>query len=165
VCNSNTAPGDVFIQGISTGGFNVVSADNIFITGDLTYTNGVGANSQDVLGLIADNYIEVVHPVDSNGNNVYGTEPFSGSTAIDAPAGWGTSSCNNKTSAPDCDVTIDAAYPSLSHSLGVQNWAKGAPFGTLTIDGAMAQEYMDIEGVFGAAAIRLEASRPSCATA
>jgi hypothetical protein len=147
VCNSDTSPGDVFIQGVTKGGLTVVSADNIFITGDLTYADGLGASSQDVLGLIADNYIQVVHPT-SGGSNVYGTEPFYGSTRVDAPADWGTSSCNNNTANPDCNVTVDAAYLSLSHSLGVQNWGQGAPFGTLNIDGALAQEYMDIEGVF-----------------
>ncbi len=147
VCKTTSSPGDVFIQGTLHGALSVVSDDNVFITGDLTYTDTSPA-SLDVLGIIASNYIEVVHPVDGSGHNVYGTEPFFGTTSINAPANWGTPQCNNNVNTPDCNVTVDAALLSLSHSLGIQKWGHGNPVGTLTIVGSIAQEYMDIEGTF-----------------
>jgi len=164
-CSSTHAPGDVFISGQLTGGLTVTSADNIFITNSLTYTNGTGSTSSDVLGLIADNYIELVHTATSSGgrnptytNVTNAAEPFSGSTTIPDPAGYGTSSCNNTggtygsgrnaVSTLDCNIVVDAAMLSLNHSLGVQAFQQGLPTGTLTVNGAIAEEYMDIEGFF-----------------
>jgi hypothetical protein len=146
-CSSTHSPGDVFIQGTVTGGLTVVSADNVFITGDLTYTNGLATGSQDVLGIIANNYIEIDHAVDGSGNSILAQQVFHGSTKINALADY--PGCGyNGSGQVDCNVVVDAALLSLSHSVGVQNYGKGTPFGTLTIHGALAQEYMDIEGVF-----------------
>lgn len=180
-CTTTHGPGDVFMQGTVTGGLTVVSADNVFVTGDLTYTNGEGSNSQDVLGVIANNYIEIDHPVNSSGNNLVGAETFYNATVnghnvnvtVNGPADYqcstagamaGSSGCNTPKAGTqctltgvlntqhgqlDCNVTIDAALLSLNHSVGVQNYGTGNPFGTLNVNGALAQEYMDIEGTFG----------------
>ena len=47
------------------------------------------------------------------------------------------------------DPTIDAAILSLNHSFYVQNWATGAPLGTLTVNGVITQEFRGPVGTFG----------------
>ena len=42
--------------------------------------------------------------------------------------------------------TINAAILSLAHSFRVQNWSAGAPLGTLTVNGAIAQRYRGAVG-------------------
>jgi hypothetical protein len=109
------------------GQLTVASENNIDITWTLTYNSGVAGT--DLLGLIADNFIEVYHPV----NCTSGT----------------TSACNLNASFPGetarttpfTSPVIQAAMLSLSHSVRVQAWDRGAPLGTLHITGVLAQRY------------------------
>jgi len=125
--------GDVFIEGTLRGGLTVAAKNNIIITWDLTYAGG--STGTDLLGLIADNYVEVYHPVrcsnecDSlddvvNMNPAGKTRPFS-------------------------DAQISAAILSIQHSFRVQNYFVGACLGTLNVTGGIAQKYRGIVGTGG----------------
>ncbi len=53
--------GDVFIEGTLKGQLTVASENNVDVTWHLTYQNGT--TGTDLLGLIANNYVEIYHPV------------------------------------------------------------------------------------------------------
>lgn len=122
--------GDVFIEGTMKGQLTVAAENNIVITWALQYNTGV--NGTDLLGLIANNFVEVYHPVN-------------------CASGVTTSACNLNASfplettptrtTPFTSPVIQAAMLSLSHSVRVQTWDRGAPLGTLNITGVLAQRY------------------------
>jgi hypothetical protein len=93
----------------------IASATDIVIDGNLK--NGGDA----VLGLIANNFVRVVH-------------------TVSRPDPSDASRCTNA-SPTLFDVEIDAAVLSLSHSFIVDNHACGARLGTLKVTGAIAQKF------------------------
>jgi hypothetical protein len=119
--------GDVFIEGTLKGQLTVAADNNVEITWNLQYNGGTGGT--DLLGLIANNYIEVWHPVQCN----------SGSN----------SSCNLDANFPGetarnddfHDASIQAALLAVNHSFRVQNWGIGSPLGTLTVNGVIGQRF------------------------
>jgi hypothetical protein len=131
----NCRSGDVFVSGTVKGQVTVAASNNVDITGNLMYvgdTTGQGApNSSDLIGLVANNFVEVYHPVNSAGTNLPTAFP----------------SCSTPTAGPSC-ATIDAAILSVQHSLRVQNYRSGAALGSLTINGAFAQRFRGIIGTF-----------------
>lgn len=134
--------GDVYIQGTLKGQLTVAAENNIYVTGNLVYAQAppsypatATSSNTDVLGLITNNFIETIHPVDSQGNNVTGSVSF-GATGIS----W---------SVPLQNVTIDAAMLALNNSFAAENFSSGNPLGTITINGCIAEDFMDIEGTFG----------------
>ena len=118
----NCAKGDAFVEGTLTGRTTLATSDNIIVTNDINYSTGVSGT--DVLGLIADNYVWVYHPVKSDGTNLKPT----GNPGV---------------------FHIDAAILSVKHSFVVQNWDAGevlSPVGgavstKLTIRGSIAQKF------------------------
>jgi Tfp pilus assembly protein PilX len=129
--------GDVFIRGTLKGRLTIAAENNIEIIGNVTYQGGTGGN--DLLGLIANNYVEIYHPVGDPSstscrsgnevNNYYNLELFSCSaTAFVNP-------------------TIQAALLSVNHSFRVQNYQYGEDnLGSITINGAIAQRYRGAVG-------------------
>jgi hypothetical protein len=137
----NCRSGDVFVSGSLKGQATVAAANNIDVVGNMMYagdTNGQGEpNGSDLLGLVANNFVEVYHPVNSSGTNL--------------PSAF--SSCGSPTAGPRC-VTIDAAMLSVQHSFRVQNYSVGAALGTLTINGAFAQRFRGIVGTFSGGSLQ-----------
>ncbi len=64
-CSGSSCIGDVKVSGTLKGQLTIASQDDIDITGDIVYSQYPGGN--DVLGLVADNDVAVVH---ANGANV-----------------------------------------------------------------------------------------------
>ncbi|MEA2341607.1 MAG: hypothetical protein QOG11_1684 [Solirubrobacteraceae bacterium] len=104
--------GNAWVKGTYSKAVTVAAENDVIINDDLTHT-GDG-----LLGLIANQYIRVYHPV---------TDP----TAA------------NPANASDTlgDVTIDAAILSLKHSFIVDNYSKGGASGNLNVFGAIAQNF------------------------
>ena len=103
------------VSGTYAQSLTIASAADIVIDGDIK-------NSGDaVLGLIANNFVRVVHKV-------------SRTDASDA------TTCTNGNPTLH-DVTIEAAILSLSHSFIVDNHACGARLGILKVTGAIAQRF------------------------
>ena len=116
--------GDVFVEGTLKGQLTIAADNNVIVTGDTKYSdNGTGT---DVLGLVANNFAQVYHPVNSNGDNL----------AVQHPDG---------TSSTLFGIEIDAALLSVQHSFLVQNYNKGAALSDSThklkVFGVIAQEY------------------------
>ncbi|MGQ7298244.1 hypothetical protein [Quadrisphaera sp. KR29] len=121
--NYDCKRGTPFVSGTVDAAVTVAGADDVVVTGDLTYADG-GAGT-DVLGLVATGYVWVHHPVSK-------TSPVTNLTAAD-----GYTPVH----------TIQAGILSLKHSFLVQNYDKGAALSTgtaatkLNVLGAIAQMY------------------------
>ena len=94
--------------------------NDIVVKDDLTRSS---AGSPFLLGLIAQRYVRVYHPVT-------GCTPLNTCNLM--------TGCTNDPSTPT-NVSIDAAIVSLTRSVIVDNWFCGASLGTLDIEGAIAQ--------------------------
>lgn len=107
------ADGTAFVSGSGFGGkYTIATAKDIYVVGNTTYSNtGVGG---DVLGLVANGFVYVYHPVNSSGSNLSGS--------LSNPV-------------------IDAAVLSVNDSFVVENWNNGAQLGTLTVFGGIYQRY------------------------
>lgn len=117
--------GNLDIQGTLSGQLTVASENNITITGNLEYA-GCGANgTSDLLGLIANNFVQV-------------SSKFSSTN----------STPDTCFSHPSNDPVIMGAILTLQHSFAVQNFWKLPYEGTIYLYGALAGNYADIEGTF-----------------
>jgi hypothetical protein len=111
--------GDANVSGTLAGQLTIASQNDIIIKNNLLYHQY--PSGTDVLGLIANNDVDIYHPVNSSGVNQAGSLT---------------------------DPTVDAAILALDHSFFVQNWTKGAPLGNLTINGVITQEFRGAVGTF-----------------
>ena len=136
ITNDNTTygcrNGDVFIEGTLKGQLSVAADNNIDVTWNLTYNSGTAGT--DLLGLIANNYIEIWHPVSC-------TSGSSSSCNLDANFPGETARNDDFD-----DATVQAAILAVNHSFRVQNYNLGAPLGTLNVLGAIAQRYRGAVG-------------------
>lgn len=124
--------GDVFIEGTLKGQLSVAAENNIDVTWHLTYNSGTAGT--DLLGLIANNYIEIWHPVKC-------TSGSSSSCNLDANFPGETARNDDFH-----DAKVQAAILAVNHSFRVQNYNLGAPLGTLNVLGAIAQRYRGAVG-------------------
>lgn len=131
--------GDAFVTGTLKGRLSIAAENNIDIIGPTTYQGGTGGT--DLLGLVANNFVEVWHPVKCTSGTGGGCNldaNFPGLTARNSPL-------NN--------LTIQAALLAVNHSVTVQNYAIGKDLGPLSIDGAIAQRYRGPVGTFSGSTI------------
>ena len=115
--NDPSGCADVYVKGTYSQSLTIASAGDIIATGSILHSGNV------TLGLIPNNFIRVYHPVSfDSSNNCQGnsTGPFGSSPG---------------------NIEIDAAILSLNHSFLVDNWSCGSPLGTLTVLGAIAQNF------------------------
>jgi len=111
---------DLWVQGSYSSSLTLASENDIIVNGNLTKSGNV------TLGLIPNNFVRIYHPVTNRNGNA----------------------CTNAAGAPT-NVTIDAAILSLAHSFIVDNYFCGAPLGTLTVRGAIAQRFRGPVGTGG----------------
>jgi hypothetical protein len=134
--------GDAFVQGTTKGQVTIASDNNTDVTGNLLYQGGL--NGSDLLGLVANNFVEVYHPAKCTSTS--GGICTAGTDLSDTfhPT-WNFASCASPTAGTRC-ATLDAAMLSVQHSVRVQNYNLGSVLGTLTINGAFAQRFRGIVG-------------------
>jgi hypothetical protein len=141
-CNA----GDVLVQGTLKGQVTIGASSNIIATGSVLYHDkSVGATSYqggDLLGLIANGFVQVYHPICSSSCGSSGTNnefTTAGAKTLFGQA-WPPRSLVN----PE----INAAIFAVNDSFVVQNWGAGdtnlvgtggSP-GTLSVFGTIAQE-------------------------
>lgn len=126
-----TAPSgcaDVYVSGTyANSNLTIATQKDIIINGDILKTS----TGDGMLGLIADNFVRVWHPIINRGT----TNP---------------TTCDNATGSNAVgDREIDAAILALAHSFTVDNYYCGAKLGTLTIKGAIAQKFRGPVGTTG----------------
>jgi hypothetical protein len=123
--DSGAAPvtcGNLELQGDYAASATFSAENDILVKNSVTRTS---SGSQFLLGLIAQNFVRVHHPVKN-------CDPASACNLVKG--------CTNAAGTPT-NVSITAAILSLTRSFIVDNWFCGAPLGTLTVYGAIAQKY------------------------
>jgi Tfp pilus assembly protein PilX len=122
--NNMTAPdqycnqGNLYVEGSVNGRLTIAAQNDVVITGDLLKAGG--PNGDDILGMVALNYVEVFHPVTGSGNELTTTWPHQAVSNV---------------------LEIDAALQSLQHVFTVQAFSSGTAQGTLKVRGTIAQKY------------------------
>jgi hypothetical protein len=119
--------GDAFISGTLRGRLTVAAENNIVIVANTTYQTS-GATSTDMLGLVANQFVQVYHPVNNGGNNL--TDNRNPTNTFTNPQ-------------------IHAAILALDNSFIVQNYSEGNQLGTITINGVIAQRWRGPVGTSG----------------
>jgi hypothetical protein len=122
--------GDIWLRGRYDQDLTIAADNDIVVRDDVTRgPEGV------LLGLIANNFVRVYHPVDF--------------TQTGGPGG-----CENTGNWTDTrDLRLDAAMLTLAHSFIVDNWHCGSPLGDLSIFGAIAQRFRGTVGTGGSSGI------------
>jgi hypothetical protein len=114
--------GDAWVSGTYTKDLTIAAANDVIVNGDITSQTGSDAR----LGLIADNFVRVWHPVDRTTVN--------------------STTCSEPSTGKITGRRIDAAILSLAHSFMVDNYYCGSAIGTLTINGVIAQKFRGAVG-------------------
>ena len=113
----------VYVQGDTSRSITIGSERDIIVTGSII------RNNNSLVGLIANGFVRVFHPVNSSCVETSTGGPYN-LPAIGS-------------------IEIDAAILSL-HSFIVDNYGCGSPRGTLTVKGAIAQKFRGPVGTGGA---------------
>ena len=144
--------GDAFIQGTNetySGQLTVAAENNIVITGNLcmeSCSSKPPLKGEGVLGLIANNFVRIYHPV----NFVHPKK-----CTKNFEQGHWVEKCEEELTKWECagnsesalkGVIIDAAILAIKHSFIVDNYTCGAVLGKLTVIGAIAQKYRGAVG-------------------
>ena len=129
--------GNVLVRGSYSGKLMIAAENDIIIDDDLIRT-GDG-----MLGLIANNFIRVYHPICPSSNL--------GCTNGTITAQTGNGACNSGVNGTgsQTNLRIDAAMLAINHSFIVDHYDCGATLGTLTVNGAIGQKFRGAVGTFG----------------
>lgn len=147
--------GTAYVDGTLKGRVTVSSENNVVVTGNLTYQGG--ENGTDALGLIADNSVQIYHPI-SKGSCTQNTGHYEGSwwtgwTWVPGVCvAWARGS-NNLTGTLK-NVVVDASILTLNHSFEVQQFDVGSNdcvsgpscLGKLRVFGSIAQKFRGAVG-------------------
>ena len=109
---------DAYVKSSASGyqqNLTIASQRDIIVDGNISRNGNV------VLGLIAESFVRVYHPVTPNPRATQG-------------------SCTTPASSPK-NISIDAAILALKHSFIVDNYYCGGTLGTLTVNGAIGQHF------------------------
>ena len=143
--------GNVYLQGNYTGELTVAAANDIIVTGNIcleTCSNEPPMKGEGVLGLVANNFVRIYHPVEL-------IHPKTKNCAWKQKNGQWNYECEEDLTVTECTgnassalngVTIDAAILAIAHSFIVDNYDCGAKLGTLKVNGAIAQKYRGAVG-------------------
>jgi Tfp pilus assembly protein PilX len=150
---ADTECGDVYIKGSYTQSLTVIAEQDVIINGNLTTTGGTGGGEPTgtaTLGLIADKYVRLYHPVTGSCES---GKPTSSCKQEESPAGTAQYTCNQQNGAAGESTAtkelggslenpvIDAALLSTKNSWGVDNFGCGKPLGTINVWGSIAEEW------------------------
>ncbi|MGE0066000.1 MAG: hypothetical protein AB7T48_01495 [Solirubrobacterales bacterium] len=119
--------GNVYVRGDYSGQLTIAAENDIVIEGNLNSTSSEG-----MLGLIANNFIRVYHPV-KIAENSYSHEL----------------ECKGNETGTPTNMEIDAAILAINHSFIVDNYDCGNSLGTLHVLGAISQKYRGAVGTTG----------------
>lgn len=149
---SDTECGDVYVSGKYTKSLTIIAQNDVIINGNITTTGGEAGGEPTgtaVLGLIADKYVRLYHPV--TGGCESGIT--SSCETYETSKGSAEYKCNQQnateattTATKELGVSlenpkIDAAILSTANSWGVDNFACGKALGTISIWGSIAEDW------------------------
>ena len=133
-----------------SGQLTIAAENDVIIDGNIRRTS----SSADLLGLIANNFIRVKHPVcESSDLNCAGGTGVPGSVSEESAKGDCDADNDNSRAVngngSNQDLTIDAALLSIDHSFIVDHYDCGGSLGTLTVNGAISQKFRGAVGTTG----------------
>jgi Tfp pilus assembly protein PilX len=128
----------------SYSGQLTIAAENDIIIDDDIVRSGAG-----LLGLVANNFIRVKHPVCEStdlscSNGTYTEEAGKGDCDKDNDRNQAVDGTGTRT-----NLRIDAALLAIDHSFIVDHYDCGDQLGTLTVNGAIAQKFRGAVGTVG----------------
>lgn len=135
--------GNLNIEGSYSKPLTIAAANDVVITNNLQK-----ASEEAMLGLVANNFIRVYHPVEL-------VHPRQCTPEYDR---WGRKigeNCTENLNVTECrgnlsgaitNLKIEAALLAINHSFIVDNYKCGAQLGTLNVKGAIAQKYRGAVG-------------------
>jgi hypothetical protein len=129
----------VHSSGNYSGQLTVAAENDIIIDGNLTRAS----SSADLLGLVANNFIRIKHPVCPSNN----TGCTSGTITAETAKGQCNSGVNGTGSLSN--PQIDAALLAIQHSFIVDHYDCGGSLGTLQVNGAISQKFRGAVGTTG----------------
>ncbi len=129
--------GNVNVSGTYSKPLTIAAANDVIITGNVTKTNEEG-----MLGLIANNFIRVYHPIKLHPEVCSG---FPRTCHEDLTQ----TECVSNASGSLENLKIEAALLAIKHSFIVDNYDCGNSLGTLTVKGAIAQKFRGAVGTTG----------------
>lgn len=129
--------GDAYVEGALDGRLTIAAENDVVFVGDTCYATCAdtsGRGGDDLLGIVANNFVEVYHPI---------TWQDDGDGSIE----WSEIvNVGFKGGNPWTNVRIDAAILSMEHSFRVQFHGGGPKLGTLDVHGAIAQLFRGAVG-------------------
>jgi len=129
--------GDVYIKGKYTESLTVASQHDVIVIGNIetTHESSGKPTGAGTLGLIANDFVRVYHPVTGSGtSNKTSCPGATNETKTGTPADprkWGSNE----------NLVVDAAILSTKNSWIVDNFSCGNSLGELTVWGAIAQNW------------------------
>lgn len=151
--------GNLYAEGVLNGRVTIAAAQSVVVTGDLVLAGGL-VNSDDMLGLVATNSVEVFHPrlvtktatrdctKTKNGSCTQWSAYYwvtSGESEVNGwPARYVEPGTGVKT--PTDGILIAGSIQTLQHSFLVQKYSVGGDAGTLQVWGSIAQRWRGIVG-------------------
>lgn len=135
--------GNVYVKGTYTSQLTIAAENDIIIDGNLCRGSCSSPTGSGLLGLIANNFIRVKHPVCPSNNLGCSNGTVTAQTSKGNCNGGvnGTGSLTN--------LRIDAAMLSIQHSFIVDHYDCGGQLGTLTVNGAISQKFRGPVGIVG----------------
>ena len=132
--------GDAFVSGTLKGRLTISAENDIVVVDHLRYSSYTSTTSvpTDMLGLIAEQFVEVYHPISCPSDYRYDDGSV---RTCDSEVGTNLADSRIAGGGPFRDPVIHAAILSLNHSFIVQNYRNGAQLGTLTVFGAIGQKW------------------------
>jgi hypothetical protein len=146
--------GNAYVEGVLKGRVTVAASNSITVTGDLVMARGL--QGTDMLGLVAANSVEVMHPWMDDWECKESSS--SRCSRSDARWGWDGSPAEQTTwprrytdpdrgaAYPSPGIGITASIQTLQHSFFVQSYNRGTPRGKLYVKGSIAQSWRGIVG-------------------
>lgn len=129
--------GNVLVSGTYSGNLTIAAENDVIIEDDLFRTgNGM-------LGLIANNFVRVKHPICPSSNLGCSNGTITSQT--------GRGQCNSGVNGTgtQSNLNIDAAILAIQHSFIVDHYDCGNSLGTLTVEGAISQRFRGPVGTTG----------------
>jgi hypothetical protein len=145
--------GNLYVEGTLSGRLTLAAENSVVVTGDLKLAGGL--NGADLLGLVAANSVEVMHPEVDTWNSVATCQRWNSSHSscltYGAPYSWqqANSPVENTVwphTATSTGIEIDGSIQTLQHSFLVQNYNLGTQQGSLVVRGSIAQKWRGIVG-------------------
>lgn len=132
--NKRCEKGNLYVEGAYDGQVTLATSQSIVVTGDLVRSGG--PSGDDFLGLVAQNSVEIFHPVTYYGDEI---DSWTWPHRIADPA---TGNLN-----PAAGIQVAAAIQTLQHSFYVQEYDEGYGGGKkLYVSGSIAQRWRGAVG-------------------